>query len=34
MKGKKLKWHKLSDSIEGMNWGKNNMTVVEVAGKK
>jgi 3-phenylpropionate/trans-cinnamate dioxygenase ferredoxin subunit len=34
MKEKKLKWHKLAGSVQEIEWGKNNMAVVEVAGKK
>jgi nitrite reductase/ring-hydroxylating ferredoxin subunit len=34
MKAKKIKWHKLADSINAIDWQKNNMTVVDVAGKK
>lgn len=34
MKGKNLKWHKLADTVEGIGWGKNNMAIVDVAGRK
>lgn len=34
MKDKKYKWHKLADSIEGIEWNENNLAIAEVAGKK
>lgn len=29
----KLKWHKLSDSINSINWQTNNLAIVDVNGK-
>lgn len=34
MKGKKLKWHKLAENTGEIEFGKNNMAVVDIAGKK
>lgn len=34
MKEKKLKWHKIADSIEAIDWQSNNMAIVEISGKK
>src|SRR5688572_1183094 len=34
MKEKKIKWHKLADSINAIDWQQNNMSVVDVASKK
>ena len=34
MKDKKLKWHKVAETSEEIEWGKNNMAVVEVEGRK
>jgi 3-phenylpropionate/trans-cinnamate dioxygenase ferredoxin subunit len=34
MEQKKVKWHKIADSIEAIDWQSNNLTLVEVAGKK
>jgi nitrite reductase/ring-hydroxylating ferredoxin subunit len=34
MKDKKLKWHKVADASDAIDWQKNNMAVIEVSGKK
>ena len=33
-KEKNIKWHKVADTLEAIEWKKNNMAVVEVGGKK
>jgi len=34
MEQKKVKWHKVADSREGIIWQNNNLAIVEVSGKK
>ena len=29
-----IKWHKVADSIEAIDWNENNLSVAEVGGKK
>ena len=33
MAGKKIKWYKLADSIEAIDWQPNNMAIAEAGGK-
>jgi len=33
MAERKIRWHKLADSIDAINWQPNNLAIVEVGGK-
>lgn len=34
MKQKKIKWHKVADSLDAIDWQKNDMAIVDIGGRK